>query len=146
MGSKNNNGIPLPLEKYPGSTRAVEGVTLIKDEEDPDPNRRYKLLYNPRHKVRGRESVTVRGATSPDGLHWTAAPDIAVESFVEQGSFYKHHGLYIVNAHSASLGEAGRYRGRQGHAFVSPDFDNWVQAVAESFFPVSYTHLRAHET
>lgn len=133
MGTKNNNGIQLPLEKYPGSTRAVEGITLIKDEQDPDPKRRYKLLYNPRHKVRGRESFTVRGATSADGLHWTAAPEIAVESFMEQGSFYKHNGLYIVNGQSASLGEAGRFRGRQGNAFVSPDFDNWVEAVAESF-------------
>jgi len=58
-GSRDNNAIALPDEK-------IEGVTLIRDDADPNPQRRYKMLYNCKHPVK---SWSVRGATSPDGIH-----------------------------------------------------------------------------
>jgi len=129
-GSRDNNVIDLPESRQPDPR--TEGITLIKDKEDPDPQRRYKLVYN----YHGGKFFTVRTATSADGLHWTAGPEFPIHEFVEQASFYKHNGLYIVNAQTASprhLSEGGGNMGRQGFAWVSPDFDHWLQESAASF-------------
>ena len=123
-GSCSNNAILLPEPR-------TEGVELIKDEEDPDPTRRYKMVYE--SFVPSREYPTIRTATSPDGLHWTAGPETLVPEAMEQAGFYKFNGFYFVNAQMWPRGEGGRKRGRQGHAVVSPDFDRWLHESGESF-------------
>src|SRR5690606_21056757 len=55
-GSLRNNAILLPEDN-------IEGVHVIRDDDDPDPKRRYKMAYNPR--VDG--AYTIQTATSPDG-------------------------------------------------------------------------------
>ncbi|MBI4026582.1 MAG: hypothetical protein HY360_16465 [Verrucomicrobia bacterium] len=60
-GSRDNNAIAL-------SRLPIEGVTLIKDEDDPDPRRRYKMVYNCLHP---KKFFTLRMATSPDGIRWS---------------------------------------------------------------------------
>lgn len=125
-GSRHNNAMALP-------DTLTEGITLIRDDDDPDPNRRYKLLANCKHPVK---SWSVRAATSADGIHWTANPQIPINNFLEQASFYKHQGLYIVNAQSIAAyarGEGGNPVGRTGFVWVSADFDHWQEAMAESF-------------
>lgn len=125
-GSRDNNAIALPDE-------VTEGVTLIKDEDDPNPQRRYKMVYN---ALAPKTSFTIRTATSPDGLHWTAGDGYPFESFIEQASFYKFNGLYLVNGQVASpwvRSEGGANRGRQGYVAASSDFDTWLQESAESF-------------
>ena len=122
-GRRDNNAIALP-------DRSTEGVSVLKDEGDPDPNRRYKMIYNP---VTPPVVPMIRAATSPDGLHWTAAPDFAVPQWAEQASLYGHRGMFFCNAQSAGLAEGGRPRGREGYAYVSPDFRRWIPAPAESF-------------
>ena len=131
-GSRENNVIDLPETWLPNPR--TEGITLIKDEEEPDPARRYKLMYN--YHPDDRDFYTVRTATSHDGLNWTAGSELPIDEFVEQASFYKHDGLYIINAQTCSpyqAGEGGAAIGRQGFAWVSPDFDNWLQESAASF-------------
>lgn len=127
-GSRANNIIALP-------DFLTEGAHLIKDGEDPDPARRYKLVYN--NRPAGRDFWTIRTATSPDGLHWTAQPELPIDNFIEHASFYKHGGLYIVNSQSSSRSsarsEGGHARGRQGYAWVSPDFRRWLPECCESF-------------
>jgi len=123
-GSLENNAIALPDPR-------TEGVELIKDEDDPDPKRRYKAVYE--SFVPSRRYPTMRTATSPDGLHWTAGPETPVAEAMEQSGFYKFNGLYFVNAQMWPRGEGGRKRGRQGHVAVSPDFDRWLPEIAESF-------------
>ena len=120
-GSRANNAIQLPDAR-------IEGVEVIRDD-DPDPSRRYKMVYNPHD---GR-TWTIRTATSADGLHWTARPDFAMTWFIEQASFIRHNGLYLVYGQSHPFGEGGAVRGRQGYVWVSPDFQRWLPALGEAF-------------
>ena len=121
-GTRDNNALALP--DYP-----QEGVFVILDEEDPDPQRRYKLAYN----AKPTGVWTIRTATSPDGIHWKVAPGQPIDAFVEHSGFYKYDGMYFINAQARARSEGGHPRGRQGHVWVSPDFDHWVQEMAESF-------------
>ena len=130
-GSRDNNAIALPDD-------LIEGVNVLKDGEDPDPNRRYKMIYNP---VTRPVVPMIRTATSADGIRWTAAPDFAVPQWAEQASLYKHGDMYIFNAQSAGLAEGGRPRGREAYAYVSPDFSRWIQAPAESFLLPEPPHV-----
>lgn len=121
-GSRENNGIKLPEQR-------IEGVHVIKDEEDPDPSRRYKMVYNPHN---GR-TFTIQTATSPDGIDWTTPPAYPKDEFLEQSGFFKYNGMYVVHGQASEAGEGGGGRGRQGYAWVSTDFDHWLAATAEAF-------------
>jgi dienelactone hydrolase len=123
-GSRNNNALSLPS--------ALTGdACVIKDESDPDPARRYKLAFWTQFDP--WDFPTMRLATSPDGLKWKTAPKPPIHAFLEHASFYKHNGLYIANSQTLLPGESGRERGRQGTAWISTDFDHWLQESAESF-------------
>jgi hypothetical protein len=125
-GSRDNN--PIALSKLP-----IEGVTLIKEQYDPDPRRRYKMVFNCWHP---KGFFTFRTATSADGIRWSVQPGFPINSFAKQASFYKHNGLYIVNPQgtsSATRSEGGADCGRRGIAWVSPDFKRWLPECAESF-------------
>jgi len=128
-GNRNNNAIFIPDSR-------TEGVTLIKDDDDPDPKRRYKMIYQRYHDK--KISWTIRTATSSNGIDkWIFGPELPIASFVEFSSLYKHDGLYILNAQTVSphwRSEGGHKMGRQGLAWVSPDFEHWLQEAAESFF------------
>jgi hypothetical protein len=131
-GSRDNNIIDLPEAHLPDPR--IETVTLIRDPGDPDPRRRYKLVYN--YHPLDRPFFTIRTATSTDGIDWDVGPELPVDEFVEPSSFYKHDGLYFVNAQTLSpyhLSEGGNPRGRQGYVWVSPDFDRWLGESADSF-------------
>ena len=121
-GSKDNNGIKLP-------EKVIEGVHVIKDEDDPDPSRRYKMVYNPHN---GR-TFTIQTATSPDGIHWTTPAAYPKDEFLEQSGFFKYNGMYLIHGQAFAAGEGGGGRGRQGYAWVSTDFDHWLAASAEAF-------------
>lgn len=126
-GSRENNGIQL-------SDLPLEGVTVLRDDDDPDLSRRYKMVYNCR-ATSPRRFFTIRTAISADGITWKLGPDMPIDHFVEQASFYKHNGLYIINAQCASphfLSEGGHCSGRQAVAWISPDFDHWLQECAPS--------------
>jgi hypothetical protein len=123
-GSRQNNAIALPDPR-------TEGVELIKEADDPDPQRRYKMVYE--SFVRSRKFPTIRTATSPDGLRWVAGPETLIPESMEQSSFYRFSGYYFVNAQMWPRGEGGRRRGRQGFAVVSPDFEHWLVESVESF-------------
>lgn len=122
-GNRDNNALDLP-------DALIEGVHVIRDDEDPDPNRRYKMVCN----VFPQSLPTIRTATSPDGIHWTAAKETALGGdFIEESSFYKFNGLYFVNGQVVACGEGGRALGRSGFVRVSPDFDHWLPESGESF-------------
>ncbi len=108
-GSRDNNAIKLPDE-------SVQMAGVLKDHQDPDPQRRYKMVYNPNN---GKTWV-LRTATSPDGINWTASPNYATDKFLEISSFYRHNGLFVVHGQSIeSGGESGFAQGRQGYARIS---------------------------
>lgn len=90
-------GVGLPAfdeaGKQIGVLNNLDGLTLIRDDDDPDPNKRYKLIANmqdhrmwaPYYKdrypnVTGEQVQQARAAfgqyvdTSPDGVHWARRP------------------------------------------------------------------------
>jgi hypothetical protein len=125
-GSFDNNAIALPEE-------STEGAFVIKDEDERDSRCRYKMVYEnlPSH----RKHMSVRTATSPDGLHWTPGPEVPIHEGLEPCAFYKHNGLFIINAQFAPSGisEGGHKAGRQGFVWISTDFRDWLQEGGESF-------------
>ena len=135
-GTRGNNAMDLPYA-------LTAGVTVIKDSDDPDPNRRYKMVYEilPRHAdpplpSAGRMS-TIAAAVSPDGLCWTDAGVPYVDQFMEQSSFFKHDGKYIVTYQAADawgshFSEGGAASARQGLARYSVDFSHWVDGYVNS--------------
>jgi len=124
-GSLENNIIAL---KHAHS----EGVHVIRDDDDPDPARRYKLVYN--YRPENRNFWTIRTATSPDGFRWTDGADLPFDSFIEQSSLFRHNGLYYVHGQVLQRSEGGHLAGRQGGAIVSADFDHWLPEVGEGFW------------
>lgn len=131
-GSKENNLIALG----PNPTEECSGVSVFRDDEDPVSARRYKMVYGRRLRGPGGQSLrwVVRTAVSPDGIHWKELPGlVSGEKFSELASLYKHDDLYVVNSHISSRGEGGRQEGRQGYAWVSTDFENWLPQSAPSF-------------
>ncbi|RKN66052.1 hypothetical protein [Paenibacillus ginsengarvi] len=130
-GNRNNNGIDLP-------DAFVHSPTVIKDEDDPDPKRRYKMVYTHIYNTEFNGGFqTARVATSPDGIHWTAGARGPIPEFVEHASFYKYNGLYVLNGQCLCgfrRSEGGAATGRQGTAWISTDFDNWMKESADSFW------------
>jgi hypothetical protein len=134
-GSRDNNALALPHG-------AVSAATLIRDDDDPDPARRYKMVYEffthtsdpPLEEY--TMAPTVACAVSADGLHWTVTQTPYPREFVEQSSFYKHDGKYIINSQNSwgqIPGVDATPRGRQGFARFSPDFECWIEGQVESF-------------
>ncbi|MCB9783043.1 MAG: hypothetical protein H6751_08785 [Candidatus Omnitrophica bacterium] len=120
-GSTDNNAIALPDE-------VTQCAAVILDEEDPDPSRRYKMLYTTL-----THTWVFRPATSPDGIHWTAAKGYPTDRFLEMGSFFKFGDRYIVHGQGVGQDDNGVPEGRQGYASVSPDFMNWDRTYRPSF-------------
>lgn len=135
-GSRNNNAIALPHA-------VIAGATLLKDEDDPNPDRRYKMVYEifPEHSDPPFEEwgkvQTIVTAISPDGLRWTQLSMPYLNGFMEQSSFYRHAGKYIVGyqtcSHNSWFSEGGAPCGRTGAARFSLDFDHWIDGEVESF-------------
>lgn len=121
-GSKENNGIALP-------DKLIEGVHVILDVDDPDPSRRYKMVYNPHDG----ETWLIRTATSADGIHWKAAEDFAIDQFLETASLYKFNDLFIVHGQRLTFSDGGHLSGRQGRAVLSPDFAHWLAGDTNAF-------------
>lgn len=135
-GSRDNNVLALG----PDPMEPCSGVSVIRDDEDPDPARRYKMVYGKQLPASLKEKLgvdrrwVVRTATSPDGLVWAEQENlVSGDKFAELSSFYQHDGLYIVNSHVSSRGEGDRPEGRQGYAWVSTDFKHWLSESAPSF-------------
>jgi hypothetical protein len=136
-GSLDNNALDLPHA-------VVSGAIVIKDEAEPDPQRRYKMTYqffphlsDPPIAEYGRQP-SVALAVSPDGFKWTVIGIPFVNQFVEPSSFVRHGDQYIVHYQAAGgmggyFGEGGTNRGRTGVARVTTDFANWPDVLAEAF-------------
>jgi hypothetical protein len=128
-GSSANNAIDLPHT-------IVSGAAVIKDEADPDPARRYKMVYQffldqsePGMPEYG-SAPSIACAVSPDGLKWTVTAIPYRGQFVEHCSFMRHNGQYIVHSQAfpdwsgqRTEGDAGG--GRTGVARATYDFDRW---------------------
>jgi len=139
-GSRDNNALALPHT-------VVSGASVILDDLEPDPARRYKMVYQffPDQtdpaipEFGGMPSIAC--AVSPDGLKWTLTGIPFVNQFVEHCSFIRHAGKYIVHS-QALLGntwsggiysEGGGGGGRTGVAHATYDFDRWPDLWEKAF-------------
>jgi hypothetical protein len=118
-GSKKNNICDLN-EPTLWSTAAV-----LRDPEDPDPSRRFKVAYEARFPQGNRFCV----AFSPDGLRWKRSPRNPVGPFLEMSGVTKFRGLYYVNGQGESNGDS-RAGARRLDTFVSDDFEYWSRLSA----------------
>jgi hypothetical protein len=138
-GSRANNALDLPHT-------LVSGAAVIRDDADPDPARRYKMIYQffpdqtepPIPEYGALPSMAC--AASPDGLRWTVTALPFVNQFVEHCSFIRHAGLYIAHsqvfpghAWSGAYTEGGAAGGRTGAAHATYDFDRWPDQWAWAF-------------
>ncbi len=128
-GSRENNALDLPHT-------VVSGAAVIRDEAEPDPARRYKMVYQffpensePEIPEYGW-NPSIACAVSADGLKWTVTAIPFLNQFVEHCSFIRHNGQYIVHSQafpdwsgSRTEGDAGG--GRTGVAHTTYDFDRW---------------------
>ena len=119
-GGSDNNAIALPAT-------ATEGAFVIREDSEPDPARRYKMIYE---NTSGPLPI-VDTAVSADGIRWH--PTGTAARVVEPSSFYRFHGLYAFSGQSLSISEGGHRAGRQGLAWFSPDFVRWLPEVGEAF-------------
>lgn len=124
-GGSNNNAIALPDTE-------TQGAFVLRDDLDPDPTRRYKMVYENRHV--STQFMSVRTATSADGITWKPGPNSPINAGLEPSSFYQHGGLFFINAqYTRAASEGGHRAGRQGYVWVSTDFNTWMQEGGESF-------------
>ncbi len=93
--ARRNVGLPAISEdgKIIGVVNNLDGLTVVRDDDDPDPMRRYKLVANMQDhrmwayaypdkypqvtKEDEQQARTIIGQyldTSPDGIHWTRKP------------------------------------------------------------------------
>jgi hypothetical protein len=118
-GSRRNNIVNLR-----GGRCDFACIPIIHDPEDPDPDRRFKIVFE--SWVYGNQFAA---ACSPDGLNWTETPNNPVGPALEQTGLIKHNGFYYVN------GQGGHHyaSGRGMATYASRDFKTWTQASCLSF-------------
>jgi hypothetical protein len=96
--------------------------SVIKDENDPDPSRRYKMICWIHSDFRG-----YRTFTSPDGLHWTpfSKQPICRGGDVITGYYDETRRLYVAYPKIMTM-----IRGQNRRVFyviTSKDFENWSE-------------------
>jgi hypothetical protein len=118
-GSKKNNIVNLREGR-----RDFACIPIIHDPEDPDPNRRFKIVFE--SWIYSNQFAV---ATSPDGLNWTESPNNPVGPGLEQTGLIRHNGCYYVN------GQGGHHfgSGRVMSTYASYDFETWTEASCLSF-------------
>ncbi|MCW5547831.1 MAG: hypothetical protein KIT44_02610 [Opitutaceae bacterium] len=129
-GSKENNLVSLD---GPESMHGV-CVLVLYEPEDPDPERRFKML---REIAIPGVSWPVYAAFSADGLNWKSLPGnkpINPGFRIEPSGLVKFDGAYYVNGHSNAIRHPipGAQK-RSMQTFVSYDFENWSSAAHLSF-------------
>jgi hypothetical protein len=135
-GNAANNALALPHT-------LVSSPAVIRDDDDPDPARRYKMVYefvpafcDPKIEEFGSECSAAL-MVSPDGLHCTLAGIPLRDHFVEHASFIKHAGAYIIHSHVFNVGvcrsEGGAPCGRSGIAYMTYDLNRWPDLWTETF-------------
>jgi len=120
-GSKDNNAILLPDE-------STQCAAVIIDDADPDPNRRYKMVY-----MALTHTWVFRPAVSADGIHWKVPEGYPTDRFLEMGSFLKFADRYVVHGQGIGKDSEGVPEGRQGYASTSTNFADWETDYREAF-------------
>jgi len=148
-GNKNNNIILIEPQDYT-STHADRNIHVLYEPDDPDPQRRYKMmLYAPHDGGR----ATMVPLISPDGLRWRyvhrmevtdeAKPRFKIAStgmpneHLEGGGLVRVGGIYYMNGQSHNRYDGGLI-GRFPATYWSSDFIHWQHEKALSMLRWGY--------
>ncbi len=118
-GNKQNN-----ILDFMGGEYALAEYVVIHDPEDPDPSRRFKMVFEC-----GKYNNGISVAYSPDGLRWTESPKNPVGSTIEESGLIRFNGCYYVNGQAGGQWGAGR----KMQTFASYDFEHWTRSNVLSF-------------
>lgn len=112
-GSKANNIVDFPIGPYD----IHEPVVVLYDPEDPNPERRFKMLFE------HYPSPLWGTAASPDGLRWKLLTNEKLKPWFEMSGVTRYRGRYYV-AGQGGFPQPGPDSRRMG-IFVSDDFVKW---------------------
>jgi hypothetical protein len=110
-------------------------VLVLHDPEDPDPERRFKM-------IREINPETKPAAVSADGIHWksiAASKDILGGGNLEPSGLIKFNGAYYIYGHGGPIPHPIQMRGymrtqkRMMVTLMSYDFEHWTTAGNVSF-------------
>ncbi|HUT23363.1 MAG TPA: hypothetical protein VM492_03360, partial [Sumerlaeia bacterium] len=112
---------PLPSKNGQPHNAVVESdvFSVMRDADDPDPQRRYKAVGFDRNPPRGYYSYA-----SSDGLHWNREKIIAPDADVITAHYDPYRKLYVAFPKEHSKHWRGHGR-RLFNTIASRDFDNW---------------------
>jgi hypothetical protein len=142
--ARRGTGLPALDEKGEqiGVLNNLDGLTVVKDDDDPDPQRRYKLVANyqdhrmwasyDKSKYPGvtdeqiKQAYKVHGQymdTSPDGIHWARKPRRLVPASGDYMMVTRDHRnrRWWLNERAPGRG------GRNAALRTSPDWVNWTK-------------------
>ena len=126
-GSKQNNIVGLMSDGVLRRTPA-EHCLVLHELEDPDPNRRFKMVYE-------ASPTTVSVAFSADGLQWLpSSNNPVVTSPLEFGGLVNLAGCYYLNGQGRAIPHPIKGANKRTMiTFASYDFEHWTQAAVPSF-------------
>jgi len=132
LGSRDNN-VVFGVANHPNY---IEMHSVVQDDDDPDPARRYKMTFH----CRQGEQRDYHTATSPDGIHWTARQGPAIR-YPENCADISHcikdprSGKFVLWARTRCRAAGVEARdpdyiyGRAIARSESEDFEQWTQLV-----------------
>jgi hypothetical protein len=135
-GNKQNNLVRI--EPWLEALRPYDYVSILRDDRDPSPDRRYKMVYIA-NGTDCRCSVAMT-ATSRDGLSWklVAEKPITDGSF-ESSGLVRFNGKYYISGQAIIRPPQGTFApgtpaGRVLTVFESSDFLHWSKGSAIGFW------------
>ena len=149
-GNKENNVFHrFETDTPPGVVSSFDGITVLRDDYDPDPEKRYKLFgyaYDPRqwarehpdrfdYRVPDQEIEIARKAaglymlTSMDGMHWTRQVEFIKPALVDYLMVLRDHRneRWMMNERAPFYSDpaAGHHRRRAIGFSTSEDLYHW---------------------
>jgi len=109
---------------HPLTPNFGEPFSVIIDRRDPDPARRYKLVYRYLTPLPGMKALGTSTAVSGDGIHWKPFGRVQIPKILDIGHFFYDElkGKYAV------YGRLWTER-RKVQLSLSGDFKSWSQPV-----------------
>jgi hypothetical protein len=124
-GSRDNNLLGFERDCY--------NPTILYEPDEPDPKRRFKMVYSGYHHKGLSSNAMMCVAYSADGLTWTDHPDnpMVRSTWTEVSGLYRWNGIYYANGQSSFSPKNFK---RTMISFASPDLERWEQAGIISFY------------
>jgi len=120
-----------PFNCYDTKTgeQVISGSAVVIDEDEPDPNKRYKAIIL--NNVKNRDEATYNYATSPDGIYWTVEEEGPHGRDVHSLAYDPYNDEYILTYKQSTRSPDNVEDKRVHRVAVSKDLINWSPAVRQ---------------